>query len=174
MKNILPIVALAFAACSAFHAIADVRDTPTERSFALPSGAPVLVVKRQDWTIAREQRNPGNSAVYYMLTSDDSKMVLSVYIDKTTVCQSAETCLVEALKNPAYKDAREQKPLDAAPFKGTQFFLDQPKGTPVKQAHVLAAAYLDGHWFDVHISKTGPERPDLGPLLELLKSLSIR
>jgi hypothetical protein len=162
------------AAVATDQATADVRDTSTERALSLPSGAPALVVKRNDWVISREQRRPGDTAVYYMLTSEATQLVLSVYIDKSTACQSSESCLAEALKNQSYKEAKEQRAFEAGPFKAAQFYLDQPLGKPIKQAHVLAAAYLDGHWFDVHISKSGQERPDIIPLVELLKNLSVR
>lgn len=161
-------------AMAAPQAGADVRDTPSERAFSLSSGAPALALARGDWTISREQRRPGDAAVYYLLTSERARLVLSVYIDKSTVCQSAEACLRTALENKSYAQAKDQKAFEAGPFKATQFYLDQPNGVPVKQAHVLAAAYVDGHWFDVHISKTGAERPDLAPLVELLQGLSIR
>jgi hypothetical protein len=174
MNHHYQISVLCLAALSAFQASADVRDTPTERALSLPAGTPALVVKREDWVISREQRRPGDTAAYYMLTSERAQMVLSVYIDKSMACQSADACLQEVLKNPSYKDAKEQKALGAGPFKAATFFLDQPKGTPIKQAHLLAAAYHEGLWFDVHISKSGPERPNLAPLVELLKSLAIR
>jgi hypothetical protein len=174
MNHLLRTLSLALIAVAAFPALADVRDTPTERALSLPAGAPALVIPRGDWTISREQRRPGDTAVYYMLTSESGQMVLSAYIDKTTVCKSAEACLDEALKNQSYKDAKEQKTFESGPFKAAQFFLDQPKGTPIKQAHVLAAAYVDGHWFDLHISKSSPERPDPAALAELLKSLVLR
>jgi hypothetical protein len=168
------IVAFSLAATAALQATADVRDNATERVLSLPSGAPALAVKRDDWTISREQRKPGDTTIYYMLTSEKAQMVLSVYIDKSTVCQSAEACLAEGMKNPSYGEAKESKAFDSGPFKAVRFYLDQPKGTPVKQAHVLAAAYVDGHWFDVHISKTGSERPEIAPLMDLLKNLSVR
>ena len=171
LRRMLP---LAFFAAAAFPVLADVRDTPTERALSLPAGAPALVIPRGDWTISREQRRPGDTAVYYMLTSESGQMVLSAYIDKTNACKSSEACLDEALKNQSYKDAKEQKAFESGPFKAAEFFLDQPKGTPIKQAHVLAAAYVDGHWFDLHISKSGPERPDPVALAELLKSLVLR
>lgn len=159
---------------AALPACADIRDTASERALSLPAGTPALVVPRGDWVISREQRRPQDSAVYYMLTSDGTKMGLSAFIDKTTTCTSADACLQEILRNPAYKESQDQKFTQAGPFKVTTFYLDQPMGTKIFQAHVLAEAYVDGHWFDVHISKAGSERPDMAPLLELLKSLSIR
>jgi len=153
---------------------ADVIDTPTEKAFSTRSGSPALVLPKQDWKVAQEHNRSDGTAVYYHLVSDSTQLNFSVYIDKTTVCQSAEACLQAALKNQSYKEAKEMQQSTVGPFQLAQFFLDQPQGFPVKQAHILASAYVDGHWFDVHISKTGPERPSPEPLLELLKSVTLR
>ncbi len=155
-------------------AFADVRDTPVERAFSLPSGTPSLVVARGDWIISREQRRSGDSAIYYMLTSESTQLVLSVYIDKSNACKTSEGCLSTALENQSYREAKDLKTFDAGAFKAAQFYLDQPKGLPLKQAHILAALYTQGHWFDIHISKSSTDRPDMAPLLELLGKLSVR
>src|SRR5262249_50690251 len=128
----------------------------------------------EDWVISREQRRPDDTAVYYMLTSERLQIIFSAYIDRSMVCQSADACLHKALENPSYKDAKDQSLFETGPFKAVQFYLDNPKGAPVKQANVLAAAYVDGHWFDVHLSKAGAERPDMKSLRELLQSLQVR
>ena len=172
MKHLRAALALLALLSSIAHA--DVQDTPSERAFSLSAGSPALVVPRSDWTISREQRRPGDTAVYYMLSSANTQMFLSTYIDKSDACRSADDCLREALKNKSYVDAKEQKTFDLPSFKVASFYLDNPMGTPFKQAHILAAAYVEGVWFDIHISKAGTERPDLAPLMELLKSLSIR
>jgi hypothetical protein len=174
MRRLERIAVFSIAACCFVGARADVRDTAAERALSLPAGTPALVLKRGDWIIVREQRKAGDTAVYYMLSSDSTGMAFSVYIDKSTVCQAAEACIREALKNPAYKDAMGMQNLDAGALQAVRFYLDRPMGTPVKQAHILAAAYVDGHWFDIHISKTGAERPDIAPMVELLNSLVIR
>ena len=174
MKHASTILAAILALAHPLILFADVRDTPSERTLSLPTGKPALVIPRSDWVIAREQRKPGDTTVYYLLNSGETQLILSAYIDKSTVCRAADECLQSALKNQSYNDAKELKMLDAASFKAASFYLDNPKGAPVKQAHVLAAAYVDGVWFDVHISKGGAERSELGQLVELLKSLSIR
>jgi hypothetical protein len=153
---------------------ADVIDTPTGKTLSTRNGSPTLTLPKLDWRVAREQNRPDGTAVYYHLVSDSTQLNFSVYIDKTTACQTAEACLQAALKNESYKEAKELQQSTVGPFKLAQFFLDQPLGFPVKQAHILASAYVGGHWFDVHISNTGPERPSPVPLLELLKSVTLR
>ena len=162
--------------CSALSAgaHADVRDTDRERVLGLPQPRPALALPKGDWTIQREQRRDGGTAVYYHLASDKTKLNFSVYIDKTTACSDADGCLKAALENKSYKEAKEMSVSSSGPFKVAAFFLDQPAGLPIQQAHVLASAYVEGVWFDIHISLAGKERPELAPLLELLKTVELR
>ena len=153
---------------------ADVLDTPAERHLMLPSAPVELTIPRGDWVITREQRRTGDTAVYYALTSEQRGMILSVFIDKTGTCQSAQACRDASTKNPSYKDAKDLKSLGIGNFSVSQFFLDQPQGLALKQANLLASAYVQGYWFDVHISKAGPERPDPTLLVDLLKEIAIK
>lgn len=155
-------------------AIADVNDSATERRLSIPASARAIVMPREDWVLLKEQRRPGDTAVYYMLTSQQRQMVFSVYIDRTEVCRSADSCLDAAMANSQYKDARELRRSELNQFKVAQFFSDNPQGAPIKQAQVSASAYVDGHWYDVHISKSAAERPDLAPLLDFLKTIAIK
>ena len=78
------------------------------------------------------------------------------------------------MKNPTYKDAKDIKTFDLGGFSVSQFYLDKPQGLPLIQAHLLASSYIDGQWFDVHISMGGTELPDQSSLMELLKAISIK
>ncbi|WP_147328160.1 hypothetical protein [Duganella sp. BJB476] len=153
---------------------ADVNDSITDRRFSIPLGAQGLVMPRADWALNKEQRRSDGKVAYYMMYSEQARTVFSVYIDKTGPCRSADDCLKEALKNPLYKDAQEIKMTDDRQFKVAYFYLDKPQGLAVSQAHVLASAYVDGLWFDIHISQTNKERPDIGGLLELMKTLQLK
>jgi hypothetical protein len=155
-------------------AMADVVDTPMERRLFLTSGAPGVVVPRENWVITKEKRRPRGTGVYYALEDLRKQMIFSVFIEKPSNCQSSDACLDAATKNPAFKDAKEMHRTDEGPFKVAQFFLDQPRGLPVYQAQLLASAYVDGQWIDVRISRLGKERPDPSSLLALLRSLAIK
>lgn len=153
---------------------ADVNDTSSERRLSIPSGAQGLVMPLSDWALSKEQRRPDGKVAYYMMYSEKAHVVFSVYIDKNGSCRSADDCLKAALKNPMYQNAQETKFLEDRQFKAAHFYLDKPQGLAVNQAHVLASAYIDGLWFDIHLSQTGQERPDIGTLLELLKTMQLK
>lgn len=174
MKFSLAVFLLAstFAVTNAF---ADVSDTATERRFFIPAGGPGLVMPRGDWAINKEQRREDGKVAYYMMYSEQAKTVFSVYIDQTGPCKSADECLKAALKNPMYKDALELKTFDHQQFKAAYFYLDKPQGLAVYQTHLLVSAYVDGLWFDIHVSQTSSKtRPEVGPMLELVQSLQLK
>jgi hypothetical protein len=152
---------------------ADIVDTPTERHLSLKSATVHLSIPRRDWVITREQRNPDGSNVYYALSSDQLKTLLSVYIDKPTACHSAAGCRDLVMRNPAFKDAKDLQTLDVGKFSVSQFYLDKPQGLALVQTNLVASAYVDGYWFNLHISKVGNERPDPASLVELLKEFTI-
>ena len=173
MKTLRHIFATALMlAASLVHA--EVNDTGAERRFSIPSAAQALVIPRADWAITKEQRRPDGKMAYYMMYSDQARSVFSVYIDTMGPCRSAADCIKEALKNPMYKDAQELKMSEDREFKVASFYLDKPQGLAVSQAHVLVNAYVDGLWFDIHLSKTIKERPDVGELLQLVKTLQLK
>lgn len=173
MKSVSYVFA-AIALLTTQQVYADVNDSVTERRFSIPAGAQGLVMPRADWALNKEQRRSDGKVAYYMMYSEQARTVFSVYIDKTGPCQSAEDCLKAALKNPLYKDAQELRMDEDRQFKVASFYLDKPQGLAFSQAHVLASAYIDGLWFDIHISQTNKDRPDIGVLLDLMKTLQLK
>ena len=163
-----------FLALIARGALADVNDVFNERRLSIPSSSVSISFPREDWTLTQELRRERDTAVYYMHASNARHMFFSVYLDKTDSCKSAASCLDASLKNPAYKEAQGLRRMEQGPFHLALFHLDNPKGAQVKQGHVLASAYMDGVWLDVHLSSVGKERPDLAPLLDFLKTLSVK
>lgn len=153
---------------------ADVNDTASERVLSLHGSVHSLAIPRDDWVLTKEQRRPGDTAVYYAMASEKRNLNFSVYIDKTSVCHSAESCLEDSMKNPAYKDAKDLKKFDGGKFKGAQFFIDSPKGLPIFQSNVQVSAVIDDVWFDIHISQVGKERPDMSVLQNLLDQLNVK
>jgi len=163
--------ALILACCAA---TADVNDTPTGRRLSTPTSSRAIALPREDWTLVKEMRKAGDTGFYYMLTSHRRQMFFSVYIDRTDKCRSAEACLDIAVANASYKNARDLRKSDVNQFKVAQFVLDSSSGPPIKQANLSASAYIDGLWFDMHISMVGAETPELAPMLDFLQAVSIK
>jgi hypothetical protein len=109
-----------------------------------------------------------------MLSSASRKTLFSAYVDRTVVCQSAKECLQAALKNPAYDVAKDLEMSTEGPFAVARFFIDTPQKVRFFQANVVASAYVDGQWFDVHISAADKERPDMEALLRFLRQIEIK
>ncbi len=149
-------------------------DAQADTVLSTRADAVALVVPGDGWEASLEQHRPDGTATHYVLSHESRALVLSVYIDQTDQCDSAASCLSAASANPAYAQARGKVRGIEGRFEFISFHLIEPLGYPVKQAHILASAYLNGHWLDVHISSTAQDRPPLGPLLSLLASLEIR
>lgn len=155
-------------------AVADIRDTVTERQISLTENAPALVIPRSDWILGMERVRQDKLVVYYLLSSEGAQVTFSVYVNGAGACKVASDCLEMALANPSYKEAKEIERTEVGPFKALHFYLDKPGGAPIQQTHLLASAVLKGHWFDIHLSATGKERPSPTQVLQVLKTFSLR
>jgi hypothetical protein len=161
-------------ALSVGGAAADIVDGAKERRLSLATPSKGIVLPKDDWTIGQEQRRADGGAVYYMLSSESRQISFSVFLERTAACDSSASCLALALKNPQYKTALDMRQSDEGEFRVAQFYLDKPGGAPIQQAHILASAYVEGIWFDVHISKVSGDRPDMVPLIRVLRDAGLR
>ncbi len=164
--------ALLFALALASPAAADVADTKTERQLFLSGANFKLVIPRDDWVITREQPRADGRSVYYALSSAKREMTLWLFIDQTPVCQSAVACLEFAMKNTAYAEAKDMKFADQDPFKIVQFTLEGSPGN-LPQQRLIAAAYVDGCWIDVHLFQAAREGA-AAALFAFLKLVSVK
>jgi hypothetical protein len=162
--------ALFFALVLAAPASADVVDTKDERALYLKGGTCKVVIPRDDWLITREQTRADGKSVYYSLSSAKRDMTLWFFIDQTPVCQSATACLELALKNKVYDGAKDMKFAEEGSFKVAHFLLPGSQGA-ASQQHLIATAYVDGCWIDVHLNQSGRETgsADLLTFLKLVK-----
>ena len=137
-------------------------------------GGSALALPRGDWTVEQQKHHPDGTGAYYLLSSKLLGVNLSFWIEKSKACADGEACLRLALSNLAYKDKQDQDFFEAAGFKATSFYIDASDKIPVDQFNVLAAAYANGYWLDVHISKVGHGHFSPAPVLAVLQKLQIR
>ena len=152
---------------------ADVRDSAQERALSLAEGTPAIVLPREDWVLGGERVRADRAVVYYLLSSEKRAVTLSVYINSVPSSQDAASLLTSSLSNPTYKSAKDTTRVDVGQFRAAHFHIEHAAPRPMVQTHVQASAMVGGHWFDVHISKAGQEKPDPAPLLELLGSIKL-
>ena len=150
-----------------------IEQTATELRLGIPSVKPVISIPAEDWKVDEQKRGP-EGGVYYLLTSVKRRLVYSVYIEKKFDCPSAEKCLESSLGNQQFRAAKDLQRSTQGPFKFARFYLDQPGGMPLAQANVLASTIVDGLWFDVRLSKTEAQRPDMAALTEFLKLITVK
>jgi hypothetical protein len=147
--------------------------TATELRLGIPSTKPVIAIPPEDWKVEEQKRN-ATGGIYYQLTSVRRRLVFSVFIEKQFDCKTADACLAAALANPQFRNAKDVQKSDQGPFKVARFFLDQPGGMPLAQADVLASAIADGLRFDVHLSRTEQQRPEMATLTDFLKLIAVK
>src|SRR5262245_26131492 len=164
--------ALLLAFVLAVPAVADVADTKDERALYLSGTGFKLVIPRDDWLITREQTRADGKSVYYALSSVKRDMTLWFFLDQTPVCQNAAACLELALKNKIYDGANDMKFADQPPFKIAHFLLPGTEGARSQQ-HLIAAAYVDGCWIDVHLIQPARESGS-ADLLAFMKLVTVK
>lgn len=174
MKPSIVLASFGWLFLAAGLAIADVRDTIAERQLSLSENAPALAIPRSDWILGSERVRQDKLVVYYLLSSEGAQATFSVYINAAGACADASDCLEKALTNPSYKEAKEIERTEVGPFKAVHFYIDKPGGAPFQQTHLLASVVVKGHWFDIHLSAAGKERPSPTQLLQVLKTFSVR
>ncbi len=137
-------------------------------------GGSVLVLPRGDWKLEQEKHQANGMGAYYLFSSELLGVNISFWVEKCQACSDGEGCLRLALGNPAYKDRKDQELFEAAGFNATSFYIDASDKMPIDQFNVLAAAYVNGYWLDVHISKVGHGHFSPTPVLAVLQKLQIR
>jgi hypothetical protein len=162
------------AAASLVASAAAGADVPDQRELALGMPDFKVIVPAGDWKANETKRRPDGSGAYYSMSSKQRDLVLSFFIEKSMPCKTAAACRDLALKNPAYKEAKDVKLSDQGRYGVAQFGLDRPMGFPVMQSHLLASAFVNGYEIDIHMSRTGDTRPDAAPFYDLLSALSYR
>jgi len=167
-----PPAVLLIAILLASSATADVADTKGERALYLASANFKLVIPRDDWLITREQTRADGKSVYYSLSSAKRDMTLWFFLDQTPVCQNAAACLELSLRNKIYDGAQDMKFAEQPPFKIAHFMLPGTEGTRSQQ-HLIAAAYVDGCWIDVHLIQPARESGS-ADLLAFMKLVTVK
>ncbi len=127
-----------------------------------------------DLDITNVKVKPDEQSAYFMMTSESTKLNVSVYIEPVNKCKSSEECrdYVLGLGNPAwgkYQDLAKGKIGDFSYF---EFYRPEVKGRPLKMLDMYAQYVSDGYWIDLHISKVLYKKEDHALFEKVINSIS--
>ena len=108
-----------------------------------------------DLDITKAQAKPDSASAYFMMTSDSSKLDVSVFIEPIDKCKSGEECrdYVLGLGNPAWGKFEQLEKGKLKDFSYFQFYRPAVQNRPLKMLDMYAEFVSQGYWVDLHISK---------------------
>jgi len=105
--------------------------------------------------IANVQAKPDEASAYFMMTSESSKLNVSVFIEPVDKCKSGDGCrdYVLGLGNPKWGKFEQLSKGRIKDFSYFEFYRPEVDGQPVKMLDMYAEYVSEGYWIDLHISK---------------------
>ena len=134
-------------------------------AFSVPAAPWVLTLPAKDFELAQREVQPDGSAGYFYLTSEQSQLNVSFYIEPVSECKDSKACRDRVWKagNPAWEKPQNFVSSQIGDISYFEFLLPSFRGQPVQQQNMYAEFVVDGFWVDLHISKVlyKPEEHEL-------------
>jgi hypothetical protein len=114
-----------------------------------------LRILGNDLDITNVEAKPDNASAYFMMTSESTKLNVSVFIEPIDKCKSGQECrdYVLGLGNPAWGKFEQLSKGKLKDFSYFEFYRPEVQGRPVKMLDMYAEYASQGYWVDLHISK---------------------
>ena len=108
-----------------------------------------------DLDITSVQAKPDQASAYFMMTSESTKLNVSVFIEPVGKCKTGEECRDHVLNlgNPAWGKFEQLAKGRLKDFSYFEFYRPEVQGRPVKMLDMYAEYVSEGYWVDLHISK---------------------
>lgn len=115
-----------------------------------------------DLDIADVKVKPDERSAYFMMTSESTKLNVSVFIEPVDKCKSSEECRDYTLNlgNPAWGKFQDLAKGKIKDFHYFEFYRPDVKGQPLKVLDMYAEYVDQGYWIDLHISKVLYKKED--------------
>ena len=138
-------------------------------AFTVPAAPWTMTLPAKDLVVAQRQVKPDGSAGYFYLTSEQSHLNVSFYIEPVSQCKDSRACrdMVWKLGNPAWEKPKNFISSQIGDVSYFEFLIPSFMGQPVHQQNMYAEFVVDGFWVDLHISKV-PYKPEEHELFEQL------
>ena len=141
--------------------------------FTVPGAPWTLTLPAGDFVLAQRQEKPDGSGAYFYLTSEQSHLNVSFYIEPVSKCKDSKACrdMVKKQGNPAWEKPQNFISSQIGDVSYFEFLVPSFRGMPVKQQNMYVEFVVDGYWVDLHISKVLYEPKDHVLFEELVKSI---
>lgn len=114
-----------------------------------------LRILGNDLDIADVKVKPDEQSAYFMMTSESSKLNVSVFIEPVDKCKTSEECrdYVLSLGNPKWGKFQDLAKSKIKNFSYFEFYRPEADGQPLRVFDMYAEYVDQGYWVDLHISK---------------------
>lgn len=124
-------------------------------TFTVPGAPWNMTLPAGDFVLAEKQEKPDGSGAYFYLSSEQSGLYVSFYIEPVSQCKDSKACrdMVRKQGNPAWEQPQNFISSQIGEVSYFEFLVPSFRGMPVKQLNMYAEFVVDGFWVDLHISK---------------------
>lgn len=132
-----------------------------------------MTLPAKDFEIAEREVKPDGSGAYFFLTSEQSHLNVSFYIEPASNCKDSKACrdMVWKLGNPAWEKPKNFVSSEIGDVSYFEFLVPSFRGQPVQQQNMYAEFVVDGFWVDLHISKVLYKPEDHSLFEQLVKAI---
>jgi hypothetical protein len=123
--------------------------------FTVPAAPWTLTLPAGDFVVAERNVKPEGTEAYFFLTSEQSHLNVSFFIEPVRNCEDSKACrdMVRKLGNPTWEDPQNFVSSQIGEVSYFEFLIPTFRGQPVRQQNMYAEFVVDGFWVDLHISK---------------------
>jgi hypothetical protein len=133
-----------------------------------------LRILGNDLDITEVQAKPDEQSAYFMMTSETTKLNVSVFIEPAVKCKTSEECrnYVLDVGNPAWGKFQDLAKSKIKDFHYFEFYRPEAMGKPLKMFDMYAQYVDRGFWVDVHISKVLYTKADHAIFEKVINAIS--
>lgn len=126
-----------------------------------------------DLDLKNAKAKPDEASAYFLMSSDTTKLNVSVFIEPVNNCKTGEECREHVLNsgNPAWGKIEQLAKGKIKDFSYFEFYQPEVDGQPVKMLDMYAEYVSDGYWVDLHISKVLYTKADHALFENLINSV---
>lgn len=127
-----------------------------------------------DLDITQVKIKPDEQSAYFLMTSESSKLNVSVFIEPAVKCKTSEECRDFVLNsgNPSWGKFQDLAKSKIKDFHYFEFYRPEAMGKPLKMLDMYAQYVDQGYWVDVHISKVLYTKADHALFEKVINSIN--